>query len=80
MIKDLRGDTVRLWNIKTHNATVVSTLGTVKKKMYRSGLSGILKKAEARTLDFVKEMVFKERNRAPHNNCPGSGVTYQQPV
>ena len=32
MIKDLRGETARLWNIKTHNATVVPTLGTVKKK------------------------------------------------
>lgn len=53
MIKDLRGETARLWNIKTHNATVVPTLGTVKKKSDRSGLSGILKKAEARTLDFV---------------------------
>ena len=52
MIKDLRGETVRLWNIKTHNATVVPTLGTVKKSD-RSGLSGILKKAETRTLDFV---------------------------
>lgn len=31
MIKDLRGETARLWNIKTHNSTVVPTLGTVKK-------------------------------------------------
>lgn len=30
MIKDLRGETARLRNIKTHNATVVPTLGTVK--------------------------------------------------
>ena len=52
MIKDLREETARLWNIKTHNATVVPTLGTVKKG-HRSGLSGILKKAKARTLDFV---------------------------
>lgn len=33
MIKDLRGETARLWNIKTHNATVVSTLGMVKKNV-----------------------------------------------
>ena len=32
MIKDLRGETARLRNIQTHNATVVPTLGTVKKK------------------------------------------------
>ena len=31
MIKDLRGETARLRNIKTHNATVVPTLGTLKK-------------------------------------------------
>ena len=79
MIKDLRGETARLRNIKTHNATVVPTIGTVKKSD-RSGLSGLLKKAEARNLTLSKKRCFKERNRAPHNNCPGSGVTYQQLV
>lgn len=32
MIKDLRGGTARLWNIKTHNATVVPTFWNGKKK------------------------------------------------
>ena len=50
--KDLRGETARLRNIKTHNATVVPTLGTVKKKR-QIRIIRHTKKAEARTLDFV---------------------------
>lgn len=79
MIKDLRGETARLRNIKTYNATVVPTLGTVKKSD-RSGLSGILRRQKHEHLTLSKKRCFKERNREPHNNCPGSGVTYQQLV